>query len=50
MVMLDMINLLEIFATGGDKKKSSGTSAFDFVKGELEKKYGKKAIISNKKG
>ena len=37
-------------ATGGDKKKSSGTSAFDFVKGELEKKYGKKAIISNKKG
>ena len=36
-------------ATGG-KKKSSSSSAFDFVKGELEKKYGKKAIISNKKG
>ena len=37
-------------ATGAGKKKSSGSSAFDFVKGELEKKYGKKAIISNKKG
>ena len=37
-------------ATGTGKKKSSGSSAFDFVKGELEKKYGKKAIISNKKG
>jgi len=37
-------------ATGGGKKKSSGMSAFDIVKADLEKKYGKKAIISNKKG
>ena len=37
-------------ATSAGKKKSSGMSAFDFVKADLEKKYGKKAIISNKKG
>lgn len=36
-------------AQGGGKKKPSTSSAFDFVKGELEKKYGKGAIYSKKK-
>jgi len=34
----------------GKKKPSSGMSAFEKVKADLEKKYGKGAIISNKKG
>ena len=37
--------------SGKDKKKSSsGMSTFEKVKADLEKKYGKGAIISNKKG
>ena len=40
----------KVNTSGKGKKKPSGQSAFDFVKADLEKKYGKGAIISNKKG
>ena len=40
--------LAKVVKSGGTKKPST-SSAFDFVKGELEKKYGKGAIYSKKK-